>query len=100
MLTTSLGHDVVTASSAQQGLDILAHGSVPELIVSDYLMPGMIGADMALKVRERWPDLPVLIVIGFARLDDPALRTLAKPFTPDELAAAVSAVLGNAPRKA
>jgi len=98
MLAT-LGHTVRVAASAEEALAIVSEGPVPDLVTSDYLMPGTTGAEMARQLRARWPHLPVLIVTGFARLDDPVLvglRTLAKPFTPEELGRAVDRVLAEA----
>jgi len=98
-MLSALGHTVTVAASAEEALAMVAEGPVPDLVASDYLMPGTTGAEMARQLRARWPNLPVLIVTGFARLDDPALvglRTLAKPFTPGELGRAVDRVLAEA----
>ena len=55
-------------------------------------MPGMTGVQLLRAIRERRPDLPVILATGFAEVPsgtDAAVRRLAKPFTQQELADAV-----------
>lgn len=88
------GHRVDAVPSGAAALAWVAKGPAPDLVLTDYLMPEMTGAALARHLRDAHPDLPVVIVTGFARLDDPALtglRTLAKPFSPNDLARTVSA---------
>ncbi|AMK20095.1 PAS/PAC sensor hybrid histidine kinase [Sphingobium sp. MI1205] len=40
----------------------MVHGLTPDLIVTDHLMPGRSGGDLAMDLRGRWPNLPVLLV--------------------------------------
>ncbi|MDR7037551.1 PAS domain S-box-containing protein [Methylobacterium sp. BE186] len=66
-----------------------------DLVVADLAMPGITGVDLAATVRERWPDLPVLILTGHAEAmqipeDVPVLK---KPFGSGDLAARVSKLL-------
>lgn len=51
-------------------------------MITDYLMPTMTGADLALQVKSRWPELPVLLVTGYdhVRGDVELLPRLQKPF--------------------
>ena len=58
-----LGFEVVTAGSAKQALTILETTPV-SLVLSDLLMPEVSGAELAKSVKERYPDLPVVIVSG------------------------------------
>ena len=72
-------------SSAAEGVDLL---------VTDVVLPEMSGRELASRMREMYPDLPVLFVSGHApgpAEEDPAL--LAKPFTPDVLLARVREAL-------
>ena len=64
-------------------------------MISDHLMPGMSGADLAQAVRERYPDLAVLILSGYADVDGvaPDLPRLTKPFRKDELAASLAELM-------
>ncbi|MFW2829921.1 PAS domain S-box protein [Sphingomonas sp. ID0503] len=87
-----LGHRVVRATSGAEALERLGEGAV-DMIVTDYAMPDMTGAQLADAVRAVWPDKPVVLVSGFAELPDgamPQVRKLAKPFLESELALAVA----------
>jgi YesN/AraC family two-component response regulator len=58
-------------------------------------MPGMTGVDLARSVRSRRPDMPVLIISGFAEAEGiaPELPRLTKPFRQAELAASIANIL-------
>ena len=83
-----LGYEVVEASSAEEALRLIGEGLHPDLVVTDHLMPGMTGLDLARDLRARRPDLPVLIISGYAEMDGiaPNLPRLTKPFRAKELA--------------
>ena len=68
---------------------------MPNLLITDHLMPGMNGADLARAARVIKPTLPILIVSGYAEVDGlaPDLPRLVKPFRNAELAASVSALV-------
>ena len=89
-----IGCTVVEADCGAAALDILdaldrAGGPQFDLLVLDFAMPGMNGAELAGHVRARWPDLPVLFVTGFADLTAIAEVSedaiVQKPFRGDEL---------------
>jgi CheY-like chemotaxis protein len=94
----SLGHRVETLARAEAALAALARGA-PDLILVDFAMPGMNGAELAREVRVRFPDLPIVFVTGFAETDQlegalgPGAPVLRKPFGIDELSAMVAAHL-------
>lgn len=90
-MLADLGYRVVDAPSAEKALKLLKEGLQADLLVTDHLMPGMNGVDLARAVRNVWPELPVLIVSGFAEADGiaPDLPRLTKPFRQGELAASV-----------
>ncbi|WP_135466965.1 hybrid sensor histidine kinase/response regulator [Crenalkalicoccus roseus] len=91
-----LGHDVRLAGSGLAALEALAAGPV-ELVLTDYAMPGMNGLDLARRIRERYPALPVVIVTGYADLPGEAAAEfprLAKPYRQEDLAAAIARALG------
>jgi len=87
-----LGHDVTTASGGAEALVRLAAGPTPDVIVTDYMMPRMDGAEFARRVQEERSGLPVLLITGYAGNDDkaPDLPRLAKPFRQADLAAAIA----------
>jgi CheY-like chemotaxis protein len=83
-----LGFEVVEAASAEEALRLVADRGAPDLLVTDHLMPGMNGAELARALRSTEGGLPVLIVSGYAEADgiDPDLPRLTKPFRNAELA--------------
>ncbi|WP_375391691.1 PAS domain S-box protein [uncultured Sphingomonas sp.] len=82
----SLGFTVATAGSGAEALGKLA--ARPDVLVTDHLMPGMTGADLAVAARARRPDLKILVISGYAGLDQipPDLPRLSKPFRLADLA--------------
>jgi CheY-like chemotaxis protein len=86
-----LGHQVVEAEGGADALELIA--AVPEidLIVTDYKMPRMDGAEFAARVRESRPEMPILLISGYTGAADPieGLPRLNKPFGLAELAAAL-----------
>jgi CheY-like chemotaxis protein len=87
-MLADLGYDVTEASSAEEALLLLRQGASPDLLVTDHLMPGMSGVELAREARLLNADLPVLIVSGYAELDGIAsdIPRLTKPFRNSELA--------------
>jgi PAS domain S-box-containing protein len=78
-----LGYEVLEAGSGAAALERLRDGPLPDLLVTDYLMPGMTGAELARAAARHRPDLPVLVITGYADVADAAvghLPRLAKPF--------------------
>jgi PAS domain S-box-containing protein len=98
-MLSDLGYTVVEASSGREGLKHLSDSRLT-LVVSDHLMPGMTGTEFAREVQALRPRLPILIISGFAELEDvaPDLPRLMKPFRETELAAAVAALNANGGR--
>jgi DNA-binding response OmpR family regulator/nitrogen-specific signal transduction histidine kinase len=93
-MLVELGYSVQEAGSAEEALVLLDQGMRPDLVVTDHLMPGMSGADLARAVEHRSFAAPVLIISGYAEAEgiDPGLPRLAKPFVNAELAAALAAL--------
>ncbi len=91
-----LGYDVVEVGSATEALAKVRAGLRPDALITDHMMPGMSGADLAGIVRARLPGLPVLLITGYANLDPDqtqGLDVLAKPFRLADLARRVSRLL-------
>ncbi len=89
------GHRVSTAHSAAQALEQLS-ASRFDLLITDHAMPKMTGAQLALEVRKTQPDLPILLVSGYAEIPAGTAATkiplLAKPFSQADLLEAIAAV--------
>ncbi len=101
-LLQELGHHASGASSGNDALAHLARGQRVDLMVTDHAMPGMTGAELALRVRETQPDLPVILASGYAELPDTharALVRLTKPFAQAELQQAIATAMGTPPPK-
>jgi PAS domain S-box-containing protein len=93
-MLTELGFSVHEAASAEAALRAIAAGLQPDVLITDHLMPGMTGVELARAVRALRPDTKILIVSGFAEGDglDPSLPRLTKPFVQSDLATAVAAL--------
>jgi CheY-like chemotaxis protein len=90
-----LGFEVTEAGSAEEALRLIKAGAGPDLLVTDHLMPGMNGVELARAVRALLPTLPVLVVSGYAELEGIAreLPRLTKPFRRAELAASLASLV-------
>jgi PAS domain S-box-containing protein len=92
-----LGYEVAEACDGEAAL-VEFRREVPDLVVLDYLMPGMSGAEVARVIRGERPDQPILFVSGYSETDAiraaaPGAVLLPKPFRADALGKAVRQVL-------
>jgi two-component system cell cycle sensor histidine kinase/response regulator CckA len=94
------GYRVLQACDGASALEVVARHGPPHLVVTDLLMPEVGGVELARRLRERWPALPILFMSGYSAEDlrrQGALGlesvTLQKPFTPDALVGRVAAAL-------
>jgi len=85
------GFEVFTASSGKEGLKIIDDVDL-DVVITDMQMPGMNGLEFLKEVKNRIPDLPVVVITAFAEVDkaveamqNGAFNYLAKPFSNDEL---------------
>jgi len=96
-----LGYSVVQASSGVEALGLLRRGEIEiDLLVSDYLMPGISGADLVQEARRLRPALPTLLITGYTNLiqgHGAELPRLAKPFRQAELASRIAELVEAAP---
>ena len=96
-----LGYDVTAVADGPRGLDKL-HAIKPDVLVVDFAMPGMNGAEVAKQARELYPDLPVVLASGYSDTDaieravGKDTQLLRKPFGIDELLQAVSEAVQHA----
>jgi CheY-like chemotaxis protein/anti-sigma regulatory factor (Ser/Thr protein kinase) len=86
-MMTDFGFVVREAASAEAALQAIEAGFRPDILITDHLMPGMTGVDLARAVRARDPGIRVLIISGFAEADgiDPSFARLTKPFLQRDL---------------
>jgi CheY-like chemotaxis protein len=96
-MLADLGYDVVEAASAEQAAQLLDEGLRPDLLVTDHLMPGRNGTDLARDVQARLPETRLLIVSGYAEAEGiaPDLPRLVKPFRQADLATAIAETIGK-----
>ncbi|MBP2295779.1 hybrid sensor histidine kinase/response regulator [Azospirillum rugosum] len=99
-LLRQAGLRVAEASDTVEALAVLAGGEAIDLMISDIAMPGMNGFQLATAARARRPNLPVLLISGYAEpLLDGGARleagacVLNKPFKPEQLLAEIRALL-------
>ncbi|TXC71481.1 response regulator [Sphingomonas ginsenosidivorax] len=98
---TRQGYSVLTAENGEIGLQVLEKNGRPDLLVSDVVMPTMDGPTMVRRAREKYPDLPVLFMSGYAEeqlrksIDLDNVAFLPKPFSVQQLAEAARDVLAG-----
>jgi CheY-like chemotaxis protein len=99
-IVTSLeeqGYRVREASDGREGLAAVER-DLPDLVVLDFIMPGMSGAAVAREIRNRHPDQPILFVSGYSETEAvkrtaPDAPLLTKPFRAEALHKAVRRAL-------
>lgn len=92
-----LGHQVIAANSGRHALDILNSAQPLDLMMTDHVMPGMTGIELAAASRAVRPSLPILLATGYAELPEGAqldLPRLAKPYHQDQLRDRLDQLLG------
>ncbi len=93
-----LGHTAIEANSGAEALEILRSDPEVELLITDYSMPQMTGAQLARAALELRPDLPILLATGYAELppgSDIELPRLGKPYQQAQLATEIAKILGR-----
>ena len=89
------GFEVTEASDGADALAQLERGTF-DLVLSDVRMPRMDGQQLAAMLRERWPDLPVVLMTGFSdAITDGDLPVLHKPISSEDLVEAVRMYVGK-----
>ena len=98
-----LGFNVVEADRASAALDLLSKDPQISLLLTDVVMPGVTGRQLADMALERRPGLPIVYMTGYTRNAivhngalDPGTRLLTKPFTLEDLDRELNAALSAA----
>jgi len=86
-MLSDLGYRAIEAASAEEALRLLDGGGHFDLLVTDHLMPGWSGTELARQFQTTKSGPPVLLVSGYAESEGIAseLPRLSKPFRKDEL---------------
>lgn len=92
-----LGHDVHEAASGPEALAILDRGLQADVLVTDYIMPGMDGGSLARRIERIYPDIAVLLITGYTGGTEDVLHLsrLAKPFGRAELGEALANLMDD-----
>ena len=85
------GHRVRAASSGREALEAL-EGEAYDLVLTDLTMPGMSGMDLLSEIREKWPEMSVILITAFGTVESAveamhkgAFHYITKPFKLDEV---------------
>ncbi|KQV65156.1 PAS domain-containing sensor histidine kinase [Rhizobium sp. Root1220] len=100
LMLEDLGHETAQASSGMEALRYLEGGFVPDVVVTDHAMPGMNGSELAEKIRQQFPRIPIILATGYAELPagaDPDVLRLPKPFSQSQLTSALRQAVRKTP---
>ena len=91
------GHEVVEAATGTEALQALKSDCNYDLMITDYAMPHVSGAEFLRAARELCPGVPALMITGYADADaisdrPEAVEVLLKPFTPRKLEEAIARI--------
>lgn len=95
VMLRDLGYDPVSAANASDAMSSIAEIGTPDILVTDYAMPGDNGVVLANRLSEQNRALRVLIVSGHDQFDEPLQpewQVLQKPFTSEELNSAMETI--------
>ena len=93
------GHEIVSVGDGQQALNVFERDRF-DIVLADIVMPQLDGIALALKLSKDYPDLPILLMTGYAaerqrahNLDALIHDVITKPFTLKEICNAVNVAL-------
>jgi signal transduction histidine kinase len=93
-----LGHRVLAAPSGALALDVLRLEPKIDLVITDHAMPGMDGMELAERIRDMKPSLPIILATGYADVPasrDATITRIDKPYRLERLKALIAAVMGE-----
>jgi len=94
------GHDVTLCADGKEAIRLLEIGRVPDLVVTDLIMPEQEGMETIMIIHERFPAVKIIAMSGAPGYLASAValgahETLAKPFSASTLDAAIAAALAH-----
>ncbi len=92
------GHTALDALSGAAALELIRKTPHVDLVITDQAMPQMTGMQLAAAIKVDWPNLPILLVSGYAELPSKTpfhVPKLAKPFSLDDLEYAISRTIAG-----
>jgi signal transduction histidine kinase len=92
-MLADLGYEVTEFADAGLAIAMLDEGFRPDIVITDHIMPGMTGAELALRLRVDHPEIAILIISGYEGIDliAPDIVRLSKPFRQGHLKASIAA---------
>jgi len=100
-LIEDLGHTSIEAHSGIEALAKLGSGVEVDVVITDHAMPVMTGLQLLKAIKERYPELPVILATGYAELPaEPAsfgVCKLSKPCSQQDIALAIHTALSKTP---
>ena len=97
------GHKVITANRGKKALEILETKEI-DLVVSDIRMPELTGIELLEIIKEKTPELPVIMITAFASPDDAVMAMkngafdyISKPFNVDEIVSVIRSATNKTP---
>jgi signal transduction histidine kinase len=97
-MLSDLGYEVIEATSGAEALRQLRGSDPPDLMITDYLMPGMNGVELIEQAKRLAPTMKVLLITGYSTIAEgpgASLPRLGKPFRQADLAERVAKLLDS-----
>ena len=95
-MLSELGYKVIEANSGAEALRLLRGGEQPDLMITDYLMPGMNGVELIEHARPLAPAMEAMLITGYSTIAEgpgASIPRLGKPFRQADLAEFVADLL-------
>jgi signal transduction histidine kinase/CheY-like chemotaxis protein len=99
-MLADLGYEVIEATSGAEALRLLRSGEEPDLLLTDYLMPGMNGVELIEQAKSLAPSMQALLITGYSTIAEgpgASVPRLAKPYRQADLAQFVADLLAPEP---
>src|SRR3546814_8432007 len=69
-MLVEMGYEVVDTDRAERALGMIESGDRPDILITDHIMPGMTGVELALRLRADHPQIALLIISGYEGVED------------------------------